>query len=225
MRRAHAALGLGVVLFVVGCGTGGRAVGGSATSGKQLFLSKGCAACHTMKDAGSRGTRGPNLDDSFRYVREQNFEDSTIANVVWDQIKFASGAMPRNLARGQQAKDIAAYVAQCAARTCNIRTTAAPPTGGKGARLFSSLGCQGCHSLSGAKGIGPALNALYGAKVALASGQSVTAGEAYLLESITNPDAKIVAGYRPGVMSAAIKPNSVSNADAQALVNFLQKQK
>lgn len=200
-------------------------MGGNATQGKQLFLSKGCSGCHTMKDAGSKGTQGPNLDDAFRYAREQHFEDSTIADVVWDQIQFASGAMPRNLARGQDAKDIAAYVAQCAARTCNIQVSAAPTGGGKGGQLFSSLGCQGCHSLSGSKGIGPALNGLFGTKTKLANGQTVTADEAYLLQSIEDPDAKIAAGFKPGVMSAAIKPHSVSNADAQALVAFLKTQK
>jgi hypothetical protein len=53
----------------------------------------------------------------------------------------------------------------------------------------------------------------------------VTADEAYLTESIEDPDAKIVAGFRPGVMSAAIKPHSVSKADAQALVAYLKQQK
>ena len=178
-----------------------------------------------MKDAGSKGTQGPNLDDAFRYAREQHFEESTLADVVWDQIKYASGAMPRNLARGQDAKDIAAYVAQCAARTCNIQVAVAAPGGGKGGQLFSSLGCQGCHSLSGAKGIGPALNGVFGAQVKLSNGQTVTADEAYLVESIEDPDAKIVAGYKPGVMSAAIKPHSVSKADARALVTFLKQQK
>lgn len=226
MRRgfAFAAIAVAVALLAGGCGTGGRATGGNATQGKQLFLTKGCAGCHTLKDAGSKGTQGPNLDDAFRYVRQQNYEDSTIADVVWDQIKYASGAMPRNLAKGQDAKDIAAYVAQCAAHACNIQASVAPPSGDKGAQLFSSLGCQGCHSLSGAKGIGPALNGLFGKQEKLASGQSVKVDEAYLLQSITDPDAKIVAGYKPGVMSAAIKPHSVSNANAQALVNFLKKQ-
>jgi cytochrome c oxidase subunit II len=225
LRRGLAAIALGAALVAAGCGTGGRAVGGNATSGKELFLKKGCAGCHTLKDAGSKGTQGPNLDDAFRYAREQHFDDSTVADVVWDQIKYASGAMPRDLARGQDAKDIAAYVAQCAARTCNIQVAVAAPGGGKGAQLFSSLGCQGCHSLSGAKGIGPALNGVFGSQVKLTNGQTVTGDEAYLLDSIEDPDAKIAAGYKPGVMSAAIKPHSVSKADAQALVNFLKQQK
>jgi len=40
--------------------------GGAETAsaqGKQVFDSAGCKNCHTLKDAGSTGTVGPNLDD------------------------------------------------------------------------------------------------------------------------------------------------------------------
>jgi len=35
---------------------------GDPTAGKQVFLTAGCAGCHTLKDAGATGTVGPNLD-------------------------------------------------------------------------------------------------------------------------------------------------------------------
>ena len=37
---------------------------GDPTAGKQVFLSAGCTGCHTLKDAGSTGTVGPNLDQA-----------------------------------------------------------------------------------------------------------------------------------------------------------------
>ena len=37
---------------------------GDPTAGKQVFLTAGCTGCHTLKDAGSTGTVGPNLDDA-----------------------------------------------------------------------------------------------------------------------------------------------------------------
>jgi len=37
--------------------------GGAATSGKDIFTST-CGGCHTLSDAGTAGTTGPNLDDS-----------------------------------------------------------------------------------------------------------------------------------------------------------------
>jgi cytochrome c6 len=36
---------------------------GDAAAGKQVFLTAGCTACHTLLDANSTGTVGPNLDD------------------------------------------------------------------------------------------------------------------------------------------------------------------
>ena len=64
-----------------------------------------------------------------------------------------------------------------------------------GARLFQQLGCQSCHRAdSGEKG--PALDGLFGRSVRLQSGATVFADEAYLRESIFDPNAKIVAGYR-----------------------------
>ena len=51
----------------VGRRTGGtttEAPAGDAAAGKQVFESAGCVACHTLADAGSTGTVGPNLDDA-----------------------------------------------------------------------------------------------------------------------------------------------------------------
>jgi cytochrome c oxidase subunit II len=65
-----------------------------------------------------------------------------------------------------------------------------------GERLFQRLGCNTCHVESGA-GRGPSLAGLFGKTVKLAGGNSVTADETYIRESIVNPQAKIVAGYEP----------------------------
>ncbi len=65
-----------------------------------------------------------------------------------------------------------------------------------GERLFQRLGCNTCHVESGA-GRGPSLAGLFGKTIKLAGGNSVTADETYIRESIINPQAKIVAGYEP----------------------------
>jgi cytochrome c oxidase subunit 2 len=69
----------------------------------------------------------------------------------------------------------------------------------QGERQFEQLGCSGCH-LSGRQGRGPSLAGLYGSRVQLTNGQTVTADDAYLRESILNPNAKTVAGYKTDVM-------------------------
>ena len=63
-----------------------------------------------------------------------------------------------------------------------------------GEKLFQQLACNTCHKSDGT-GRGPALQGVFGKTVQLANGQKVTADEAYIRESITNPKAKVVAGY------------------------------
>jgi cytochrome c oxidase subunit 2 len=65
-----------------------------------------------------------------------------------------------------------------------------------GQQLFSDLGCMTCHQMD-RQGIGPVLVGLFGKPVRLQTGQTVTADENYLRESILDPQAKIVAGFQP----------------------------
>src|SRR5258707_4011366 len=70
-------------------------------------------------------------------------------------------------------------------------------TAAAGRGLFESLGCVSCHGANGEGGRGPALIGLFGSKVVLNNGQTLTADEGYLRESILNPQAKIVTGFGP----------------------------
>jgi cytochrome c oxidase subunit II len=65
-----------------------------------------------------------------------------------------------------------------------------------GAKLFTDLACNTCH-LDNGQGRGPVLKGLYGKQVLLTGGQTVTMDDAYLRESILNPQAKIVSGFTP----------------------------
>jgi cytochrome c2 len=240
LRRALAAalLLLGVAVVSSGCGqTGVAGASGDISQGKQLFVSK-CGFCHKLADAGTQGTQGPDLDGAFYAARQQKFKVSTIRQVVYDQIYHAAAPMPQKLVTGADAEAVAAYVASVAG-TGSARE-GAPPTvtqttagGGRGgggasaagAQLFQSLGCSGCHSLTGGKLTGPPLNGLFGSKVQLSTDQTVTADDAYLLESILDPDKQIVKGYPKGIMSATIRPGSVPEAKAKQLVAFLKTKK
>jgi cytochrome c oxidase subunit 2 len=66
-----------------------------------------------------------------------------------------------------------------------------------GQQLFQSLGCVSCHGANGEGGRGPALAGLFGSRVFLTNNQTLTADEAYIRESIENPQAKIVNGFGP----------------------------
>jgi cytochrome c oxidase subunit 2 len=65
-----------------------------------------------------------------------------------------------------------------------------------GKRLFEQRGCISCHT-GQAGSVGPPLAGLVGKTVALQDGSTIVADEAYLRESIVEPQAKTVAGYAP----------------------------
>ena len=70
------------------------------------------------------------------------------------------------------------------------------PTLEKGKALYAQLGCIGCHSVDGSREgrTGPSWLGLFGSKRKLLTGETVTADEAYLKESILKPAAKVAEG-------------------------------
>jgi cytochrome c6 len=124
---------------------------------------------------------GPNLDDAFASDKSQSMSEQTIKDVVRGQIAYPEEPMPANLFRGQDANDVATYVAKCSGNpTCGVTAThvgeAAGPTtttsattaegGGPnaaGKKVFADAGCGGCHTLkdAGTSGnVGPNLDQL-----------------------------------------------------------------
>jgi cytochrome c oxidase subunit II len=69
----------------------------------------------------------------------------------------------------------------------------------QGESLFAQFGCSTCH-LMDQQGRCPVLRGLYNKPVQLNDGRTVTADDAYLRESILDPNAKIAAGFEPNIM-------------------------
>jgi cytochrome c oxidase subunit II len=65
-----------------------------------------------------------------------------------------------------------------------------------GEKLFVEKACATCHLPDG-KGRAPSMNGVYNNKVLLADGSTVVADDAYIRESILQPNAKVVAGFQP----------------------------
>jgi plastocyanin len=115
--RAAALLTAAAALLV---GIGGCAVkrgGGDMVNGKKLFVAK-CGSCHILGRAATKGTVGPNLDQAFDRALHDGFKRSVVSEVVEKQILYPNinGVMPGKLVRGQNARDVAAYVGFAAAR-------------------------------------------------------------------------------------------------------------
>lgn len=69
-----------------------------------------------------------------------------------------------------------------------------------GKSLAARNGCAACHSIDGSAAIGPTWKGLYGKEETLVDGSMVMVDDAYLHESIVEPDAKIVKGFSAGIM-------------------------
>jgi uncharacterized cupredoxin-like copper-binding protein len=127
MRRGGYAAGLVAVALALG-GCELKSSGTNLVNGKTQFAEK-CGACHTLARAGTTGTAGPNLDEAFAQSRADGLGQSTFKGVVERQILNPNinpqvdpltekriTSMPAKLVTGDNARDVAAYVAMAAAR-------------------------------------------------------------------------------------------------------------
>ncbi len=82
----------------------GSAGEGDPVAGKDIFIAN-CGGCHTLADAGTSGSVGPNLDDA-----QPSYE------LAVDRVTNGQGAMPpfQGTLTPQQIADVSAYVAQAA---------------------------------------------------------------------------------------------------------------
>jgi mono/diheme cytochrome c family protein len=182
--------------------------------GQQLFTQK-CGSCHTLAGAGTNGDVGPNLDYAFKEARSNGFDSDTIKGVVSYQIESARPAspqqtdvyMPQNLVTGDDAENVAAYVASVAGVPGIKPPVFAPPQ-------FFASNCGSCHTLTqaGTTGtIGPNLDeALKGMSAADIS------------QSISDPNAKITPGFPSGVMPQTFG-QTLTPPQLQQLVAYLQR--
>lgn len=92
---------------------------------------------------------------------------------------------------------------------------------GRGELLVSQNGCLGCHSIDGSPGTGPTWLGIYERQEELADGSVVTADDAYIEESILNPQAKIVAGFE-GVQMPVYEFSEEQIADIIAYLKTLE---
>jgi uncharacterized cupredoxin-like copper-binding protein len=114
-----------VVVALTGCEI--KDNGDNLVNGKTLFVEQ-CSRCHTLARANAKGVVGPNLDQALQRAESEGFGRSTFEGVVHRQILHpnpypqvdpetgkALPLMPANLVTGEDAQDVAAYVAAAAA--------------------------------------------------------------------------------------------------------------
>ncbi len=96
------------------------------------------------------------------------------------------------------------------------------PLAQRGRDFAETTGCLACHSLDGTAMIGPTWLDVWGTERTLADGTTVTVDEAYVIESIRNPNSQVAEGF-----AAAMVPydeSTVSDADIEALIELLKEE-
>jgi cytochrome c oxidase subunit 2 len=92
------------------------------------------------------------------------------------------------------------------------------PLSAAGEKIFAELGCSTCHRIE-TQGRGPNLQGIFGRPVLLQDGRTVTADENYIRESILDPGAKVVNGFKPVMPTFQ---GLVSDEQLNALVAYVK---
>jgi mono/diheme cytochrome c family protein len=221
-----------VVVCLSGCAL--KHATANLVTGKQLFVTK-CGSCHTLAHASTSGDIGPNLDDAFRQDRVDGVKSTSIEGLIdyWVQYPNTQGVMPARLVKGQDAQDVASYVAAVAAEpgkdTGALASAVAvkvPVTAAAGKTVFTGVGsCGSCHTLAAASTtgtVGPNLDQRLKSDCALPASQRIRGAtlQKCIETAITHPYAFIPSGYAAGIMPANFS-KTLSPSQIQALVTFL----
>jgi cytochrome c2 len=202
----------------------------------QAYLRRHPGAAERLDQRGGRHTLMPNLPLDAREVTALIAflkYTSAMHTEGWPPKPREDRRIPAGLAGPAAAGGTAAGQAVATAAPVAPATTASAPAAAaaapdaqaqdpvaRGRQLVSDLGCVACHATDQKRTVGPGWGGLAGHAVELADGTTVTADEAYLVRSIRQPDAQIVAGYPPHVMPSY--DALIDEADMEAIVAFLR---
>jgi cytochrome c oxidase subunit 2 len=85
----------------------------------------------------------------------------------------------------------------------------------QGEKIFAQNGCSTCHLLD-QQGRCPVLRGLYNKPVQLNDGRTVLANDAYIRESILDPNAKVVSGFEANIM-----PNFTGQLSEENIIQLI----
>lgn len=211
-RLAIIVLALAGSVAMAGCDASENA---DTERGRALFLAK-CGTCHTLAKAGSTAEVGPDLDAAFAQARVDGMDNDTIEGVVQTQIEsprfVEKGAnnydkvyMPAEIVSGQDAEDVASYVASVAGVPGAKPPQLAPPA------LFAEK-CGICHTLAAAgttATTGPDLDDVLAGKDA-----------DYIRKQTIDPNSEIAPGFSAGIMPQDFG-TTLSDQGLQGLIDYL----
>jgi cytochrome c oxidase subunit 2 len=89
----------------------------------------------------------------------------------------------------------------------------------EGLKVATVRGCMRCHTVDGTPHIGPTWRGMFGKMERMADGSTVRVDEAYVTESMMDPEARIVAGYPPVMPSYS---GQITAPETAAIVEYLK---
>ncbi|MCI5064532.1 cytochrome c oxidase subunit II [bacterium] len=220
-----------------------------AKLGARLYEEKGCNACHNLSGTRLVGPSFLKLYQSetrkFADGSEITFgeEEETIEEYIRESILYPgkkvvegypNGLMPAY--EGQLTDDeIKALIAFIKQQDGSAATEESEEDSGedlqaklaamspveRGQYHYQNKACIGCHSLDGSNLVGPTFKGLYGKSGELADGESYTADDEYLKNSIWDPNGQIVAGYQPNQMPQNYK-DQLSEEDLESIIEYIK---
>ena len=191
-----------------------------AQSGQKVAETSGCLGCHNFTD----NSIGPSWKGLFGKTQtlvngqtvlvDAAYLKESILNPTAKLVKGFAPIMPATQLTDLQITALTAYIKErgvddSVQRQGNINLS--------GAKLAQSKGCVACHSQDGTRTLGPTWLGIFGSQRQLASGQKIEVDEAYLKESIFQPNAKIVEGF-----SAVMPPPVINEQEALAIIEFIK---
>lgn len=199
--------------------TAAPAMTGLAAKGQEVAGAQGCLSCHTID-----GTSGVGPTWQGLFGKEETLADGTTVSVDEAYLKESITEPNAKLVEGFDSimppyalsdEDLEALVEY-------IKSVSTPPPAAEskeeaGQKVAESNGCLSCHSVDGAPGVGPTWKGLFGKEETLADGTTVSVDEAYLRESVTDPNAKLVEGFAP-----IMPPYTLSEEDMAALIALIK---
>jgi cytochrome c oxidase subunit 2 len=191
-----------------------------AQSGQKVAQTNGCFACHNFTDS----SIGPTWKGLFGKIQmlangqtvlvDAAYIKESILNPAVKLVKGFAPIMPTIRLTDLQIVALNAYIKEKGADdqaqyNNNVMLS--------GADLAQSKGCTACHSQDGSRMLGPTWQGILGTQRQLASGQNIKVDDAYLKESIFQPNAKIVKGFPP-----VMPPPIINEQEALALIEFIK---
>lgn len=208
-------------------------------AGGEIYLAKGCNACHSL-DGSPRvgpsflklfGRKEALLDGSEVDVHEEYLR-SSIYEPNKQIVKGYSSPSAMPSFQGQISDDemlsLIAFIKSVDGTQPALAqpTPAAPtedfsklPPAEYGKKLFTLKLCATCHSIDGSRLVGPSFKGLYGRDEKITGGTTVKVDDAYLKNSILKPMDQIVDGY-PGAMPPY--EGQLSDAELSALIEYIK---